>query len=83
VQGTSSGWITGLTRFQCTFMQGDFGPGEEGHDIRTDEGALQAVDKIASLPPLSGMVITLCQGGLGRVRDMADVSRFLGDSFSS
>jgi len=74
--GTSSGWITGLTRFQCTSCKG-LRSGEEGHDIRTDEGACRAVDKIAGLPPLSGMVITFCQGGLGRLRGMADVSRLL------
>ncbi|MDP2969163.1 MAG: SDR family oxidoreductase, partial [Deltaproteobacteria bacterium] len=67
----------GVDTFPMLFMQGNFGPGEEGHDIRTDEGASRAVDRIAGLLPLSGMVITLCQGGSGRLRNMADVSRLL------
>ena len=67
----------GVDTFPMLFMQGNFGPGDEGHDIRTDEGASRAVDRIAGLSPLSGMVITLCQGGSGRLRSMADVSRLL------
>jgi NAD(P)-dependent dehydrogenase (short-subunit alcohol dehydrogenase family)/acyl carrier protein len=67
----------GVDTVPMLFMQGNFGPGEEGHDIRTDEGASRAVDRIAGLSPLSGMVITLCQGGSGRLRSMADVSRLL------
>ena len=63
--------------FPMLFMQGNFVPGEEGHDIRTDEGASGAVNKIAGLPPLAGVVITIDQGGLGRVKSMADVSRLL------
>ena len=67
----------GVDTFPMLFMQGNVGPGEEGHDIRTDEGASRAVDRIAGLSPLSGMVINLCQGGSGRLRSMADVSRLL------
>jgi NAD(P)-dependent dehydrogenase (short-subunit alcohol dehydrogenase family)/acyl carrier protein len=67
----------GVDTFPMPFMQGTFGPGEEGHDIRTDEGASRAVDRIAGLSPLAGMVINLCQGGSGRLRSMADVSRLL------
>jgi NAD(P)-dependent dehydrogenase (short-subunit alcohol dehydrogenase family) len=67
----------GVDTFPMPFMQGNSGPGQEGHDIRTDEGASRAVDRIAGLSPLSGMVITLCQGGSGRSRSMADVSRLL------
>ncbi len=67
----------GVDTVPILFMQGNFGPGEEGHDIRTDEGASRAVDRIAGLSPLSGMVIALCQGGSGRLRSMADVSRLL------
>lgn len=67
----------GVDTFPMLFMQGNFGPGEEGHDIRTDEEASRAVDRIAGLSPLAGMVITLHQGGSGRLRSMADVSRLL------
>ncbi|MDQ1335326.1 MAG: hypothetical protein QG552_2276, partial [Thermodesulfobacteriota bacterium] len=67
----------GVDTIPMLFMQGNFGPGAEGHDIRTDEGASRAVDRIAGLSPLAGMVITLCQGGSGRLRSIADVSRFL------
>ena len=34
----------GVDTFPMLFMQGNFGPGEEGHDIRTDEGASRAVE---------------------------------------
>jgi malonyl CoA-acyl carrier protein transacylase len=67
----------GVDTFPMLFMQGSFGPGAPGHDIRTDEGASRAVERIAGLPPLSGMVITLCEGGSGRLKSMADVSRLL------
>ena len=67
----------GVDTFPMLFMQGNFGPGEEGHDIRTDEGASRAAERIAGLASLAGMVITLPQGGSGRLRSMADVSRLL------
>jgi malonyl CoA-acyl carrier protein transacylase len=67
----------GVDTFPMLFMEGSFGPGVEGYDIRTDEGASRAVERIASLPPLSGVVITLCQDGSGRLRSMVDVSRLL------
>jgi malonyl CoA-acyl carrier protein transacylase len=67
----------GVDTFPMRFMQGDFAPGVESHDIRTNEGASRAVERIAGLSPLSGMVINLCQGGSGRLRSMADVSRLL------
>jgi malonyl CoA-acyl carrier protein transacylase len=67
----------GVNTFSMPFMQTNFDPRKEGHDIRTDEGASRAVDRITGLPPLSGMVITLSQGGSGRLRSMADVSRLL------
>jgi malonyl CoA-acyl carrier protein transacylase len=67
----------GVDTVPMLFMQGNLGPGEEGHDIRTDEGASRAVDRMAGLSPFSGMVISLCQGGSGRLRSMADVSRLL------
>jgi len=57
------------------FMHGNLGPGEEGYDIRTDEGALRAADRNfePGVPrwdghhPLSKRV--------GRLSGMADVSR--------
>ncbi|MDZ7695706.1 MAG: SDR family oxidoreductase [Deltaproteobacteria bacterium] len=67
----------GVDTIPMLFMQGNFDPGEESHDIRTDEGASRAADRIAGLSPLSGMVITLCQGGSRRLRSMADVSRLI------
>ena len=67
----------GVDPVPMPFMQGDFVPGETGHDIRTDAGVSRAVDRIAGLSPLAGMVITLCQGGSGRLKRMADVSRLL------
>ena len=67
----------GVDTVPMLFMQGNFGPGEDGHDIRTDEGASRAAERIAGLSPLSGMVINLCQGRSGRLGGMADVSRLL------
>jgi malonyl CoA-acyl carrier protein transacylase len=67
----------GIDTFPMLFMRGNVGPSGEGHDIRTDEGATTAVDRIAGLSPFSGMVITLCQGGSERLRSIADVSRLL------
>ena len=67
----------GANTFPMLFMEGSFGPGAPGHDIRTDEGASGAVERIRGLPPLSGIVITLCEDGPGRLRSMVDVSRLL------
>ena len=67
----------GVDTFPMLFMQGNVGPGIEGHDIRTDEGASRAADRIAGLSPLAGVVITLSLNGAGGVRSMADVSRLL------
>lgn len=67
----------GVDTFPMYFMQGNSGPGEEGHDIRTDEGASRAEDRIADLSRLAGVVITLHQEGSGRLRSMADVSQLL------
>jgi malonyl CoA-acyl carrier protein transacylase len=67
----------GVDTFPMLFMQGNYGPGVLSNDIRTDEGTSGAVDQIAGLPPLAGMVISLCQGVSRRLRSMADVSRLL------
>jgi hypothetical protein len=45
------------------FLQGNPGAGDdEGQDIRLDEGAARAADRIAGLKSLAGMVIILPQG---------------------
>ncbi|HME43876.1 MAG TPA: SDR family oxidoreductase [Syntrophorhabdales bacterium] len=67
----------GVDTLPMLFMQGNLGPGEEGYDIRTDEGASGAVDSIAGLSSLSGVVINLCQGASGRLRNLVDISRLL------
>jgi malonyl CoA-acyl carrier protein transacylase len=67
----------GVDIFPMPFMQGRFGPGETGHDIRTDEGAHGAADRIASLTSLVGMLIILPQGVSESLRSMEDVSRLL------
>ncbi|MDH3568509.1 MAG: hypothetical protein OEM61_14300, partial [Desulfobacteraceae bacterium] len=59
------------------FMQGDLGVGQEGHDIRTAEGASRAAARIAGLRSLVGMVIILPQEGSEGLRSMEDVSRLL------
>ncbi len=63
--------------FPIGFMQESPDFGKAGDDIRTEKGTLQAVDKIANLPPLSGMVITLGQDGPIISSSMADVSQLL------
>jgi malonyl CoA-acyl carrier protein transacylase len=67
----------GVDPIPMLFMQGNCGPGEEGHDLLTDEGSVMAAERISGMAFLAGMVITLPQGGSGRVRGMADVSRLL------
>jgi malonyl CoA-acyl carrier protein transacylase len=48
---------------------------------RNNEGASMTADRIAGLPPLSGIVITLCQDWSGTSKNMADVSRLLRELF--
>ena len=67
----------GVNLFPMLFMQGKEVPGVEGDDVRTNEGASMAADRIAGLLPLSGMVITLCQDWSRKLRNMADVSQLL------
>ncbi len=67
----------GVDTVPMLFRPGNFGPGIEGHDLRTDEGSSRAADRIAGLSPLAGMVINLGQGGSGRLGSPADVSRLL------
>ena len=67
----------GVDAVPMLFRQGDFDPGVEGHDLRTDEGASRAVERMADLSPLSGMVIHLSQGGSEKSGNLADVSRLL------
>jgi len=72
----------GITPFPMGFMQeipdhGKADHGKAGHDIRTEDGALQAADKIADLFPFSGMVITLGRGGPVNSSSLTDVSQLL------
>ena len=67
----------GVDIFPMPFMQGRFGPGETGYDIRTAEGAHGAADRIASLTSLVGMLIILPRGVSENLRSMEDVSRLL------
>lgn len=67
----------GVDTLPMLFMQGDLGPGQEGHDIRTAEGASGAAARIAGLRSLVGMVIILPQEGSEGLRSMEDVSRLL------
>jgi malonyl CoA-acyl carrier protein transacylase len=67
----------GVDTIPMRFMQSALGPGEEGHDILTDEGSGRAAEKISGLASLAGMVITLPQVGLEKVRGMAEVAQLL------
>ena len=67
----------GVDTVSMPFMSERLGPGEEGHDILTAEGAARASERISGLASLVGMVITLPEGGAGRLEGMADVSRLL------
>jgi malonyl CoA-acyl carrier protein transacylase len=63
------------------FMPERLGPGEEGHDTLTAEGAAKASERISGSASLVGMVITLPEGGSERSEGMADVSRLLARLF--
>ncbi|MCX5683320.1 MAG: SDR family NAD(P)-dependent oxidoreductase, partial [Planctomycetota bacterium] len=67
----------GVDTVSMPFMQERVGPGEEGHDILAAEGAARASEKISGMASLVGMVITLPDGGSGRLEAVADVSRLL------
>ena len=67
----------GVDTFSMPFMPAQSGPGEEGCDIRTAQGAARASEKISGLTSLVGMVMTLPESGPGRLEDVADVSRLL------
>ncbi len=56
---------------------GPLGPGEAGHDILTAAGAARVAERISGLTSLVGLVITLPEGGSGKLEGMADVSRLL------
>ncbi|MDZ7667477.1 MAG: SDR family oxidoreductase [Desulfotignum sp.] len=63
--------------FPMGFLQESIDPGKPGHDIRTQDGALRAVEQIADLFSVSGMVITLGRGGPVKLDTMTDVSQLL------
>ena len=63
--------------YTMEFMQKNPCPGEEGHDIRTNEGAAKAADAISGMSPVSGMIISLRQCG-----SVTDVSLLLRGLFS-
>ncbi|MCM2284394.1 MAG: SDR family oxidoreductase [Desulfobacula sp.] len=67
----------GINPFPMGFIQKSFDPGKVSYDIRTKEGALRAVDKIAGLSPVSGMVITLGRGGPVKLSSITGVSQLL------
>jgi malonyl CoA-acyl carrier protein transacylase len=67
----------GVDTVSMPFMPERLGPGEKGHDILTAKGAARASERISGLASLVGMVITLPEGGSGRLEGMADVSRIL------
>jgi malonyl CoA-acyl carrier protein transacylase len=64
----------GITPFLTGFLQESAAPGKPGHDIRTKDGALRAVEQIAGLSPVSGMVITPGRGKPVKLDTMTDVS---------
>ena len=67
----------GIDTFPMVFMQERVCFDEWDHNIQTDEGASRAVDKIADLSPLSGMIISIGQGESVRLESMEGVSRLL------
>jgi NAD(P)-dependent dehydrogenase (short-subunit alcohol dehydrogenase family)/acyl carrier protein len=71
----------GVDTIPMRFLQGNPGAGPDGYDILTDEGSCRAAERISGMSSLAGMVITLPQGGSGKVRSMADVSRLMGGLF--
>ena len=73
----------GVATFPMPYMQGRLIPGEEGHDILTDEGAGRSAERISGMASLAGMIIALPQGGSGKLTSMADVSQLLRRLFLS
>jgi malonyl CoA-acyl carrier protein transacylase len=73
----------GVVTFPMPYMQGNPGPGIEGHDILTDEGAGRIAERISGMASLAGMIIAQPQGGSGRLTSMADVSQLLRGLFLS
>jgi malonyl CoA-acyl carrier protein transacylase len=73
----------GVATFPMPYMQGRLIPGEEGHDILTDEGAGRSAERISSMASLAGMIIAQPQGGSGKLTSMADVSQRLRRLFLS
>lgn len=71
----------GVETLPMAFAQGNFSPDGEGHDIRTDEGVAKAANAMARLAPLSGMVISLGQGGAMKAYGVEDVLRLLKGMF--
>ncbi|HWX23346.1 MAG TPA: SDR family NAD(P)-dependent oxidoreductase [Candidatus Binatia bacterium] len=67
----------GVDTIPMRFMQTALGPGEEGHDLLTDEGSGRAAERIRGLASLAGMVISLPGVGSGRLRGVADVPQLL------
>jgi NAD(P)-dependent dehydrogenase (short-subunit alcohol dehydrogenase family)/acyl carrier protein len=67
----------GVDILPMQFMQENPGAGEEGHDLRTVEGAAGAAGRIAGLKSLAGMAIILPQRGSESSGSMEDVSRLL------
>ena len=67
----------GVETFSMGFMQGNPGPGKEGHDFLTDEGSVRAAERISGLKSLAGMIITLPQDRAEKLRSMADVAQLL------
>ncbi|MGD9948755.1 MAG: SDR family NAD(P)-dependent oxidoreductase [Desulfobulbus sp.] len=59
------------------FMSASPAGGEQGHDIRTEEGAARGAARIEGLPSLAGMVIVLPQGVAKSSASMVDVSHVL------
>jgi malonyl CoA-acyl carrier protein transacylase len=73
----------GVATFPMPYMQGRLIPGEEGHDILTDEGAGRSADRISGMASLAGMIIAQPQGGSGKLTSMVDVGQLLRGLFLS
>jgi malonyl CoA-acyl carrier protein transacylase len=67
----------GVDPFALPFLPEHLGPGAEGLDIPTAAVFHRTAENIPGLASLAGLVITLPEGGLGRLANMADVSRLL------
>ena len=73
----------GVNIVPLTFIEDGMGPEDEGFDLRTDEGASKAAERLDQTEGLAGMVFIVDEAPATKQLNMQDVSRLLKGLFSS